>query len=88
MTTTPLSRIFLKHVFIVSPNLEQFRVHDAGHARLGLERGRRRSKRGAVLPDIGHAGRRGLRAGHRSAGHLTHVRRPDHSTGAVFLRAR
>jgi len=70
------------------PNLEQFRVHDAGHARLGLERGRRWSERGAVLPDIGHARRRGLRAGHRSAGRLTHVRRPDHSTGAVFLRAR
>jgi len=69
------------------PDLEQFRVHDAGHARLGLEPGRRRTERGAVLPDIEHAGRRGLRPAHRSAGHLAHVRRPDYSTGSVFLRA-
>lgn len=58
-------------------------VRVSGDERLRLERWRRRR---GVLPDPEHAGRRGLRAGHRTAGHVAGVRRPHHPTGVVFVR--
>lgn len=67
-------------------DLGQFRIHVADHTKLGLEHGQRRFERRAVLSDIGHARRCGLRSGHRFAGHFTDVCRPDHSTGAVFVQ--
>lgn len=64
----------------------QLGVRVAGHEGPGHKHRRRRPKRGTVLPDPGHAGGRGLRAGHRPARRATLVRRPDHSTGAVLVR--
>lgn len=77
------------HVVFVWPTGQLSRVYVAGYDRPGHKRGdrggRRGLERGAVLPDTGHPGRRGIRTSHRPAGYAAHVRRPDHSTGALHV---
>lgn len=69
-------------------NVDSFRVGKFGtdDARPGHHRRRRNG--GAVLSDSGYAGRRDVRAGHRSAGRVALVRRSHRATGAVLVRSR
>lgn len=76
------------YVFFAIGQLGRVASLDRLGPKRGVGGGRRGLERGAVLPDTGHAGRRGVRAGHRPAGHAAHVWRPDHSTGALHVYRR
>lgn len=62
-----------------------FGVRFSDHEGLRNKRGWWQSKWRAVLSDIGHTRRCGLRAGYRCAGHDAHFWRPDYSTGALLV---